>query len=168
MTADALDPYRAILRPTTTHPYALHRDGVGAGDWLAAGVWGAVFLEAFLEEAMQALNLTIGERDLGGMINRLRHEKTLQHASDILNHCEMVRAARNALVHAGASPGRVVETHAATISGNLPHILRLALPWFGAVQPRADGSPAYPAPTARVFLSTITPHRKRRSAALLP
>ena len=167
MTPDPIDPYRTILRSATMHAYALHRDAQGAGDALATGVWGAVFLEAFLEEAIEAAGLSGGERDLGGMVNRLRGAKTLRHGAEVLNQCDMVRVARNALVHAGASPGQVVATHAATIAGNLPHILRLAQPWFVGVRPAEAAEPAYPPMAARVFVSTITPHLQLQDLFLL-
>ncbi len=140
---------------------------MGCGDRLAAGVWGAVFLESFLEEALMTLGLSASDRDLGGMINRLRQEKSLPNIHEVLNQCEMVRAARNGLVHAGDSPGRVVETYSATITGTIPHILRLARPWFPTPPSRTEPTAAFPKVKARVFLSTITPHLKLQSLFLM-
>jgi hypothetical protein len=83
-------PYRALLQPSTLRSFDLHIDAVGKPDWLAAGVWGAVFLESFLEEVMRARAITLPDRlDLGGAINRLRAEKDLPHLRTVLGSVEI-------------------------------------------------------------------------------
>ena len=72
-------PYRAALLPATRHAHDLHLEARHRQDWLAAGVWGAVFLEALLEEGMRAIGLKVPDRlELGHAVNRLRGEKRLE------------------------------------------------------------------------------------------
>jgi hypothetical protein len=160
-------PYRALLQPSTLRSFDLHIDAVGKPDWLAAGVWGAVFLESFLEEVMRARAITLPDRlDLGGAIHRLRAEKGLPHLRTVLDRCESIRLARNALVHAGPLIGDSTVAHAQTIGVCLREVIRLAEAWF---PPPVTLSPAHDVPgpsIGRVFVSTITPHLPRQASFL--
>jgi hypothetical protein len=164
--ADDLKPYRGILQQATERCYQSHIEAAAAGDLLAAGVWGAVFLEAFLEDVLRVRGISVSDRlDLNTAISRLRQEKDLANARDVLDHCEAVRIARNGLVHARANPGSSVEVHATTIKNYLHAILLLALPWFAGAPGRAEVRAAKAPPiVGRVFISTITPHLPRQEA----
>lgn len=160
-----LIPYRALLQPSTLRSFDLHIDAAGKPDWLAAGVWGAVFLESFLEEVMRARAITLPDRlDLGGAISRLRAEKDLPHLRTVLDRCESIRLARNALVHAGPLIGDSTVAHAQTIGVCLREVIRLAEAWFPSP---VTLSPAHDVPgqsIGRVFVSTITPHLPRQAS----
>jgi hypothetical protein len=164
MEADALAALRAVLPAPTVRAFDLHHEAISRGDWVAAGVWGAVFLEAFLENAMTALGLAVPDRlDLGTAITRLHRERQLQQGRAVLDRCEAVRLARNALVHAGGTGELGVETHTRTIAAYLKEIVQLAGPWFasiGASPPAA--AIVVPDPIGRVFVSKISPHLPRQ------
>ena len=82
---DLLAPYRAILQPQASRSFDLHREAVAARDWLAAIVQGAVFLEAFLEDAMTHARLSVPSRlELGAAIAKLRGASGLLHLREIL------------------------------------------------------------------------------------
>jgi hypothetical protein len=163
---DDLAPYRGLVQQSTERCHQSHVEALAAGDLLAAGVWGAVFLEAFLEEVLRVRRISVSDRlDLGTAISRLRQEKDLKGGRDILDYCEAVRIARNGLVHARAEPGSSVEVHATTIRNYLPRILQLAQPWFaGATGAAPAAAASLPPIVGRVFLSTITPHLPRQEA----
>ncbi len=162
MPEDLLGPYRRVLERPTAESFDNHVVALEGEEWLPAGVWGGVFLEAFLQESQTALGLTLASQsDLGAAISRLRGVQSLPHGRDILDACDAVRLARNNLVHARARLRSAAQMHAQTIAGHLEHILSLALPWFKDVRPRETPKPdELPKPIARVFVSTITPHTR--------
>jgi len=149
--------------------YDLHREAATKGDWLSSGVWGAVFLEGFLEEACHALGIPAPDRsDMGSLVSRLRNVKDLKHGREILDLCDGVRLARNALVHSRATVGDSTQVHAQTIHGYLRQILFLGQAWFAdriAAAP-LDPHSGFPAVIGRVFVSTITPHLPRQEGFL--
>jgi hypothetical protein len=167
-TEDSFAPFRSVCQQSTGRTYDLHREAIANQDWLAAGVWGAVFLEAFLEEVCRALNVSIPDRlELGDAINRLRGVKDLKGGREVLDLCDGVRMARNGLVHARTNVESGTLTLSTTIQNYINEILALATPWFGArPDPTGEAQEALPIPVGRVFLSTINPHSPRQEAFL--
>jgi hypothetical protein len=160
--------YRARLQAPTRHTFDLHLDAAARADWLAAGVWGAVFLEAFLEEAMRARGMSLPDRvDLGGAIARLRGEKNLPNGRVLIERCEQIRYARNALVHSGPMAGQATDAHARTISACLGEVIQLAEAWFAGIAPPEPAAAfSMPDPIARIFISAANPHLPRQQSFL--
>ena len=155
--------YRDCLSART---FAHLRDSCQAlavGQYLASAVWGAVLLEAILEDFAEAAKLPPpGQADLNGRIQQLqglsRNRGPVEVPDEIVKRCHDIRNTRNRLVHdTGAAKSTLAQDAQFILAG-----LKVILDWFKNVpRERPEPSAASPASTragVRVFLSTINPH----------
>jgi len=143
-------------------------------DYLSVGVWGAVFLEAYLTLMLEKLKIKgASNEDLNGKIQRLRaHSKNpgpeiAKVPDEIVKRCDDIRNIRNRLVHDTGMKKSTLEQDAATIRSSLGVILD----WYSkVVKPEVTGSDSHVSnmveEKAKVFLSTITPHTIEQSVFL--
>jgi hypothetical protein len=166
---DQRDPFasfRSRCKQSTSRAYDLHREAIDKSDWLAAGVWGAIFLESFLDDVCSLLQLKVNGAELNDYISRLRGAvKDRPNVRELVGYCETLRAARNGLMHAREDFDP--KAPANTIRDYLPKILALTRQWFvDAGSQSIDSEAKLPEPIGRVFVSTITPHLVGQEAFL--
>ena len=133
--------------------------------YLASAVWGAVFLEGFMDVLCHDLAMTPPSLDdLNARIQQLRQYNKNRGADasgvpdEIIKRCDDIRNTRNRLVHHTGLAKQTLRQDAEFIGGGLGVILE----WYRSRNPVFQ--PEAPYPTADqpggvpVFLSTITPH----------
>lgn len=137
-----------------------HREALTRGDKLSAGVWGAVFLEALLEELMRDRGIKRGARlELAGAIQALNGVQGDPILREITQTAEQIRLARNALVHPRTMVDAHIDMHADMIATMVQSILAQVC---GILPERlassSDIARQAPPLIGRVFVSSITPH----------
>src|SRR5215212_2280440 len=115
--------YRDCLSART---FAHLRDSCQAlavGQYLASAVWGAVLLEALLEDFAEVVKLpSPGQADLNGRIQQLqglsRNRGPVEVPDEIVKRCPDIRNTRNSLVlDIGGSSGTVAQDAQYTLAG---------------------------------------------------
>lgn len=145
-----------------------------SGDYLSVGVWGAVFLEAFLSLLLKKLQVKgANDMDLNGKIQRLRScsknpkPEISEVPDEIVKRCDDIRNIRNRLVHDTGMKKSTLKQDAELIRSSIQVILQ----WYNKVsEPEfvdADGlASGAVEEKGKVFLSTITPHTIEQSVFL--
>lgn len=137
-----------------------------SGDYLSVGVWGAVFLEAFLTDVIAKLDIGKGGHDdLNGKIQVLRNysrNSPLEKVTvpdEIVKRADDIRNIRNRLVHDTGMKKNTLRQDAASIRGAIGVILD----WYRQVsapvaEENIENNRIQAEIKARVFLSSINPH----------
>ncbi len=136
-------------------------------DYLSVGVWGAVFLEAFLEELISKLDIgKAGHDDLNGKIQRIRNycknspPERVSIPDEIVKRSDEIRNIRNRLVHHTGMKKTTLRQDAESVRAAIGVILE----WYKKISsPVAqadvkDDGRVQRKKLARLFLSTINPH----------
>lgn len=147
------------------------RIALDEGQHFASAIWGAVFLEAFLEVLLNELGVPKAlQDDLQGRIQQLnnymknRSPEKPSVPDDVVKRCNDIRNTRNRLVHdTGLAKVTLVQDAEFIFAG-----LRAILDWYRLVSIRRCEAPIEGLPNAEVqgipvFLSTITPGTERES-----
>lgn len=169
-----IDPgqYRSCLAATAFAHLRESCQSLSEGDYLASAVWGAVFLEALLDDFARERRLQRpGQDDLNGRIQQLQQCRNSGKIPDlpeeIIKRCDDIRNTRNRLVHDTGAAKTTLAQDAQFIHAGLEVILD----WFkGAVRPQALNDPTPPAAGGKrvpMFLSTVNPHQNARQSYFL-
>jgi hypothetical protein len=135
----------------------------------ASAVWAAVFLEAFLTDLLQDLNITVApQTELNDLIQRLRQyaknppTHRLPIPDEIIKRCDDIRNTRNRLVHNTGVPKKTVREDAQFIYAGIQVILE----WYQRThqaKPQQSPDTVTPCLGFRMFISANTPDNARQS-----
>ncbi len=134
--------------------------------YFSSAIWGAVFLEALLDDLAESLHLpSSGQDELNGRIQQLqqflrnRGSHPIAIPDEIIKRCHDIRNTRNRLVHHTGAAKTTLAEDAQFISAGIKVILE----WYKTVSPTRATEPTVQVaprpPGVRVFVSTISPHR---------
>jgi len=156
----------AILRHLDNCALALAEN-----QYFAAAIWGAVFLEAFLDELANELRLSrCGADDLQGRILQLQQYGRNPASGrpsvpdEVIKRCHDVRNTRNRLVHDTG----LAKTTLAQDAQFIAAALEVILDWYLTLRPQRPSNEEAPARQGGVpvFLSTIIAHQPRQARFL--
>ncbi len=133
--------------------------------YLSSAIWGAVFLEAFLDDMAATLKLPAsGQDDLNARIQQLqqysknRGSAAIAIPDEYIKRCRDIQNTRNRLVHHCGAAKTTLAEDAQFINAGIKAILD----WYKAVAPCRAAEPNVAAsphpPGMRVFLSVSKPH----------
>jgi hypothetical protein len=160
------ETFRACL---SAHTFSYLRESCQAlaeGQHFASAIWGAVFLEALLDDLADLLKLSSpGQQDLNGRISQLRGVSQARGAGlpravpdEIVKRCEDIRNTRNRLVHHTGAAKVTLAEDARFINAGLQVILEFYQRVAPRREPEVKPGAAPGRPAVRVFVSTPTPH----------
>ncbi|MFP7300395.1 hypothetical protein [Neobacillus niacini] len=159
------DKYQKYISKEVFLNYSNGYEALQAGQYFAASVWASVFLEAFLVELINKLNISKSPgKDLNSRISILKGapEKV---KDDIHKRCDEIRSQRNRLVHDTGLGKITVEQDAISIYSHLEVILD----WYCDQVPPLDSNRSEfesleinSENRIPVFLSTLNPDNERQ------
>jgi hypothetical protein len=168
-----MDPNR--FQGILSDPIFRHLDNcalaLAENQYFAAAIWGAVFLEAFLDELAGELRLTrCGSDDLQGRIQQLQQYARnpgpgrLSVPDEVIKRCHDVRNTRNRLVHDTGLAKTTLVQDAQFIAA----ALEVILDWYLTVRPQRPANEEVPVQPGGVpvFVSTIIAHQPRQARFL--
>jgi hypothetical protein len=162
--------YRACLAPRTLMHLRESCTALAEKQYFASAVWGAVFLEAILDDFAQSVDLPQPEQDdLNGRVQQLqkwsrnREKRTVEIPDEVFKRCHDIRNTRNRLVHDTGTTKSSLPQDAEYIQA----ALKVVLDWYQSAAslptvPNPPSGTTSQRPGVRVFISTITPHNQRQ------
>ena len=161
--------YRGYLADDTFAHLRQCYMALGEKQFLASAVWGAVVLEAFLDQIFIERSVPRpSQDDLNGRIQQLRqfsknHGTGRLHVPDeIVKRCDDIRNTRNRLVHDTGLTKSTLSQDAEYICAGLEVILN----WYRTTRQESDAlcnPEAVATACVRVFISSATPMNERQA-----
>jgi HEPN domain-containing protein len=140
----------------------------GTNDYFSTALWGAVFLESYLEEVLKRLKFPVkNEKELNELISRLRQyinnpnpvENAIKVPDEIVKRSDDVRNIRNRLVHNTGAKKETIEEDAKLIHSSIVILTDWFIDTFAkeghSIQDAAKNNSDHLIP---VFFSSINPH----------
>jgi hypothetical protein len=157
---DRVGKLRGRLSKPLARMWDQHREAYSRGDKLSSGVWGAVLVEALLEDILLCRGVNRGARlELASAIQALNGLKPDARLREIAQLADQIRLARNALVHPRVASDGQVDMNVELIAKALEGLLPLAI---AELPVEADTTAlvkaGLPEIIGRIFISSITPH----------